>query len=194
MRVGGKYAGENNQKCKAGGFGSNREEGGNRSGRTLIDIGHPDLKGHRANLESDAGEHEHDADGSEEVVGVVIEENTQGIEIHRIDRGGVGGRVACHTVKQNDAEEQQGGTKRAKDEVFEAGLQRERIGAGVADEDIETDRDSLEGDEEQDEVVRLAEQHEGGSDDEHDAEKLGLGHLLLFQRNDAEDGDKDGAE
>jgi len=182
------------EQREAGGLGGDGEKRGHGRGRTLIDIGHPDLEGHRADLEGHAAEHERDADGGEQVVGIEREELRERREAKRIAGVADQCRVARRAVQQRDAEEQDRRAEPAGDQVFQAGFLRERAGAEVAHEDVESDGDRLQRHEEQHEMVGLHEQHKRRRDHEHDVEKLHARQLLLRERDRAQEADEQRGE
>jgi hypothetical protein len=186
--------GEDEEHRETGGLGGDGEERGDRGRRALVNVGNPDLEGDGADLEGDTGEDEHDADGGEEVLGVGFEEHAEGVEVHRFGGGAGERRVAGDSVEEDDAEEQDAGAERAGDQVFEAGFEGQRARAEIGDEDVETDGDGFEGDEEEDEVVALREEHHRGGDDHRDGEELDLRHLLLREGDHAEDAHEDRRE
>ena len=71
----------------------------------MIDVGHPNLEGKRADFKRDAGEHKDDADARKKVVGVGGEERGELAVVHALR--GVRGerRVAGYTVEKNDAKQ-----------------------------------------------------------------------------------------
>ena len=186
--------GEDEEDGETGGLGGDGEERGDRGRSALVNVGYPDLKRHGTDFEGDTGEDEHDADGGEEVTWVFLQENAEGVEVHRFGGGAGERRVTGDAVEEDDAEEQDAGAERAGDQVFEAGFERQRARAEVGDEDVETDGDGFEGDEEKDEVVALREEHHRGGDDHRDGEELDLRHLLLREGDHAEDAHEDRRE
>ena len=109
---------EAHEQDKARGLGAHREEGGGRRGSALVDIGNPDLHGHRANFEGEADQHQGDAKEERSVrtgyasLGLIPEEAGYLGEIE-------GARRA---VDPGDSVNQETGTQGTEDEVLHAGF------------------------------------------------------------------------
>ena len=95
--------------------------------------------------------------------------------------------VAGHAVKEDDTEEQHTRAEGTHHKIFQASLKRGRLGAEVGDENVEANRNGLQGDEEHHEVIALREEHHRARDDEHEVVELDAWHLLLRQRDARED-------
>ncbi len=192
--VGRERAGQHQQHDEPGGLRADREEGRDRRGRPLVDVGHPDLEGKRADLEGDAGQHQHDADAGEEVMRVRGEEAAERVEVHPRRRVLGQHGIAGDAVEQDNAEKQDGGAQRAHDQVLQAGLERRRAAAEVAHEDVESDRHRLERHEQHHEVVALRQEHHRGGDHQDDVVELGPGHALPRQADGPQQAGQHGGE
>ncbi len=101
-------------------------------------------------LEGEADRDEGDPDQDQRIVGEIGADPL-------CDRGEVG-RAAGAAVDERRAVEQRRRPDRADDQVLEPRLERLRPRAVRAAEDVERDREQLEGDEERDQVLRCGEQ------------------------------------
>ena len=185
---------QDEQDGETGSFRADGEEGSDGCRRALIDVGHPNLERECSDFEGDANQHEHDADAGEEVVRIGDEKLPERRVVQC--RGRVTGKrgIAGHAVEEDDPEEQQARTERSHHEVFQAGLKRGRLGAEVGDENVEANRNGLQGDEEHHEVIALREEHHRPRDDEHEVVELDAWHLLLRQRDASEDAHEHGGQ
>ena len=127
-----------------GDFRRRGEEGRYRRRRAFVNVGRPHVERHRADLEGEAGEHEHQAE--------------QQAERRRAAResGGDAGEAgrAGEAVEQRNAVEQDAAGERAEDEIFEAGFGRALVGAAVGSEHVAGEAVQLEPDIERDQAGR----------------------------------------
>ena len=172
------------QDGESGRFGTDRQKRGDGGRGPLIHIGNPNLERDRTDLERHPRQHQYNAHRGEEVVGIGVEERPQRIEVHRLLRVLRQRRIARHAVEQNDAEQQNARTQRTHDQIFEPGLEGERIGARIAHQNVEPDRDGFERHEQHHKMIGLRQQHHRTGHHERDHKKLHLGHLLPLQRHD----------
>ena len=180
---------------EAGGFRGDGEEGGDRSGRALVDVRNPELERGGRDFEAEGDEDETETE-EQRGCGRLVE----GREFFR-DGGEV--ELSGHAIDPRDAVDEEAGGEGTEDEIFRSGLEAGFATAQVGDEDVEGDGDEFERDEDHHEVDGRGHPHEAGAgEDGEDVEfpesgaaalggHVGFDGRCVFQRHDEHD---DGCE
>ena len=140
---------------KSGGLRRNREEGGDRGGCALVDVGDPELERGGGDFETEGDEDESEAKKQRGCCGLV--------EDGEFFRDGGEVELSGHAVDPRDAVDEEAGGERAEDEILRAGLKAGFAAAQVGDEDVESDRHEFERDKDHDEVDGGGHPHESGA-------------------------------
>ena len=126
-------------------------EAGDRRRRPLVDVGRPEVERHRRDLEGEADEQQ----GAAGVEQAGAQQDVPAEEVR--DRRQV--RRARRAVDQGRAVDEDRRGEPAEQEVLQRGLRGRRAMPVEGDEHVEADREDLEAEEDDDQVVRLGHQH-----------------------------------
>ena len=156
------------QGAEGGDLRAGRHERRHRRRRALVDVGRPGLERHRADLEQQADGQHGQAEEQQPLVAAGGRRRDE--HLAEVDAA----RVA---VEQRDAVEEERGGERAEQEVLHGGLLREQAAtAGEAGHEVQRQRQDLERDEHEQQVVRRREQHHPAEAEHRERVDLGL-HL-----------------
>ena len=138
-------------------LGAGGHEAGDRRGSALVDVRRPRVERHGADLEQQADEQEHHP-GDQQPVEVARGGRDRLGDVGEVDRSAV-------AVEQGRAEDEEARAERAEQEVLQRGLLREQPAAtGEAREEVERQRQHLEGHEHREQVP-------GGREEQHAAHR-----------------------
>ncbi len=140
-----------------------RRDGGRGA---LVDVRRPGLERRRADLEEQADGQHPEADEHQRLVGRVVADRL--VDVAEVHRPG-------EAVGERDAVEEEGGGERAEHEVLERGLLAEQpAAAGQAAEEVQRQREHLEGHEHGDQVAGGREQHHAEDGEQQQRVDLGV--------------------
>ena len=157
------------------GLGTDREKSGHGSGRALIDVRNPDLKGDGCDLKTKSDQDQHDAEQGRALFHALPGEgDTDSLQVGLTRRSENPG---------NPVNEEPGG-ERAQHQILHARLEAERIAARKTDEHVERNGDQLERHENHDEIDGGRHVHETGTGKDRDREELAQPGLLRVRRHE----------
>ena len=159
----------------------------------LIDIGHPDLERHRADLEHIPATTNR-APTRTSRLSEFKNKVAQGVKVERVLARHRQLGIAGHAIQEDDAKQQDGGTHRAENQILQTGLQRKRRGASIRDQYVERHRDRFQRDKQHHEVVTLHQQHHAGRYQHDQVVEFGARQRRARQVDAAEVTDKYRAE
>ena len=131
-------------------LGGDAHEGGHRGRRSLVDVGRPGVEGRRADLEGEADEHEDDPADQQRV-----DRQRAAHRLGDLRELGVPG-LAVH---QRHPEEEERGGEGAEQQVLDRRLLGALLLAGESAQDVERDREQLDGEEDDHEAGGAGQQH-----------------------------------
>ena len=143
-----------------------RHQRGHRRRRALVDVRRPGVERRRAGLEQQPDQQQREAEEEQQVVLLAAGRRLQ--DLRQVDRVGV-------AVQQGDAVQEERGRERAEQEVLDRRLLGQQPAPpGQPAEQVERQREHLERDEHEQQVVRADEDHHAGQREGGQREELGL--------------------
>ena len=173
------------QQSEGGGFGGDRDVGGDGRGRALIDVRRPLVERNRRYLEKEGGGNRDGRQKNDGVVQVPLPNCLR----YPIDVGG-----PADAVEQRKPVRQDAGGEHAQEKVFDGGFVRAPIAPEKTGEQVEGDGHQFQTNEEGDEVNPAGQQHHADSGEEDERVVLALVFLFDLQVANGHQDDQGGGE
>ena len=145
-------------------LGGTGHEARHLRGRALVDIRHPHVEWHGANLEEQADQHERRAQRDDRVVRAALGQRCGNAAVHERAR---------RAIEERSAVDEDNRADRAEHEVLEARLERGTALAVEGAEHVQRQREELEADEQRDERRRAGDDAHARADEQQQCRELG---------------------